>query len=30
MPNLPPKVFGCVAYVHLHKGLRTKLEPRGL
>jgi hypothetical protein len=30
MPNLSPKVFGCVAFVHLHKGLRTKLEPRAL
>uniref|UniRef100_A0A2N9IBP1 Integrase catalytic domain-containing protein n=1 Tax=Fagus sylvatica TaxID=28930 RepID=A0A2N9IBP1_FAGSY len=30
IPNLPPKVFGCVAFVHLHKGLRTKLEPRAL
>ena len=23
---LPPCVFGCVAYVHLHKNQRTKLE----
>jgi hypothetical protein len=30
IPNLSPKVFGCVAFVHLHKGLRTKLEPRAL
>jgi hypothetical protein len=30
MPNLSPKVFGCVAFVHLHKGWRTKLEPRAL
>ena len=26
--NLPPHVFGCVAYVHLHKHQRSKLEPR--
>ena len=24
---LHPRVFGCVAYVHLHKNQRTKLEP---
>ena len=30
IPNLSPKVFGCVAFVHLHKGLRTMLEPRAL
>jgi hypothetical protein len=30
IPNLSPKVFGCVAFVHLHKGLRPKLEPRAL
>ena len=24
---LPPRVFGCVAYVHIHKTQRTKLEP---
>ncbi|KAI5418750.1 hypothetical protein KIW84_043103 [Lathyrus oleraceus] len=24
---LPPRVFGCVAFVHLHKNQRTKLEP---
>jgi hypothetical protein len=24
---LPPRVFGCVAYVHLHKNQRTKLDP---
>ena len=24
---IPPRVFGCVAYVHLHKNQRTKLEP---
>lgn len=28
--NLCPKVFGCVTYVHLHKSLRNKLEPRAL
>ncbi|RVW15128.1 Retrovirus-related Pol polyprotein from transposon TNT 1-94 [Vitis vinifera] len=25
VPNLPPRVFGCVAFVHLHKHQRTKL-----
>ena len=24
---LPPRVFGCVAYVHLHKNQQTKLDP---
>ena len=24
---LPPRVFGCVAFVHLHKNQRTKLNP---
>ena len=24
---LPPRVFGCIAYVHLHKNQRTKLDP---
>ena len=24
---LPPRIFGCVAYVHLHKNQRTKLDP---
>ena len=24
---LPLRVFGCVAYVHLHKNQRTKLDP---
>lgn len=24
---LPPRTFGCVAYVHLHKNQRTKLDP---
>ena len=23
----PPKVFGCVTYVHPHKNQRTKLDP---
>jgi hypothetical protein len=27
---LPPRVFGCVAYVHLHKHQRTKLDPCAL
>ena len=25
--NLPPKIFGCVAYVHIPKNQRTKIEP---
>lgn len=24
---LPPRIFGCVAYVHHHKNQRTKLDP---
>ena len=28
--NLLPHVFCCVAYVHLHKHQRSKLEPRAL
>ena len=24
---LPPKIFGCFVFVHLHKNQRTKLEP---
>ena len=28
--NLPPHVFGCVAFVHLHKPQRNKLTPRAL
>ena len=24
---IPPQVFGCVAFVHLHKNQRTKLDP---
>lgn len=27
---LPPRVFGCVVYVHLHKNQRTKLDPCAL
>ena len=30
IPNMSPKVFGCVAFVYLQKGLRTKLEPQAL
>ncbi|KAK2967762.1 hypothetical protein RJ640_029658 [Escallonia rubra] len=30
LPNLPPHVFGCVAFVHLHKHQRNKLSPRAL
>lgn len=30
VPNLTPHVFGCVAYVHLHKHQRSKLTPRAL
>ncbi|RVW16914.1 Retrovirus-related Pol polyprotein from transposon TNT 1-94 [Vitis vinifera] len=26
VPNLPPRVFGCVAFVHLHKHQRTKVN----
>ena len=29
-PNLPPHVFGCVAFVHLHKRQCNKLTPRTL
>ena len=29
-PNLPSHVFGCVAFVHLHKRQRNKLTPRAL
>ncbi|RVW79412.1 Retrovirus-related Pol polyprotein from transposon TNT 1-94 [Vitis vinifera] len=28
--NLPPRVFGCVAFVHLHKHQRTKLTSHAL
>ena len=27
MLMLPPRIFGCVAFVHLHKDQRTKLDP---
>ena len=27
---LPPRVFGCVTFVHLHKNQRTKLDPCAL
>lgn len=30
VPNLPPCVFGFVAFVHLHKHQRNKLTPRAL
>jgi hypothetical protein len=26
--QIPPKVFGCVCYVHIHKQYRSKLDPR--
>jgi len=26
-PNLPPHVFGCVAFIHLYKHQRNKLQP---
>jgi hypothetical protein len=29
-PNLPPYVFGCVAFIHLHKHQRNKLQPWAL
>ncbi|XP_062028861.1 uncharacterized protein LOC133744845 [Rosa rugosa] len=28
LPNLEPRVFGCVAYVHIPKPQRSKLDPR--
>ena len=28
--HLPPRVFGCVVYVHLKKGDRNKLQPRAV
>ena len=28
--SLPPRIFGCVVYVHLPKGDRNKLEPRAV
>ncbi|RVW93163.1 Protochlorophyllide reductase, chloroplastic [Vitis vinifera] len=30
VPNLPHRVFGCVAFVHLHKHQRTKLTSHAL
>ncbi|RVW59877.1 Retrovirus-related Pol polyprotein from transposon TNT 1-94 [Vitis vinifera] len=30
VPNLPPRVFGCMAFVHLHKHQRTKLTSHAL
>ncbi|RVW80173.1 Retrovirus-related Pol polyprotein from transposon TNT 1-94 [Vitis vinifera] len=30
IPNLPPHVFGCMEFVHLHKHQRTKLTSRAL
>ncbi|KAL6313021.1 hypothetical protein AAG906_037858 [Vitis piasezkii] len=30
VPNLPPRVFDCVAFVHLHKHQRTKLTSHAL
>lgn len=30
VPNLPPRIFGCVVFVHLHKHQRNKLAPRAL
>ena len=30
VPNLPPHVFGCVAFVHLHKHQHTKLTSYAL
>lgn len=29
-PNLPPKIFGCTAFVHLPPHARHKLQPRAL
>ncbi|CAN1837958.1 Retrovirus-related Pol polyprotein from transposon TNT 1-94 [Linum perenne] len=28
--DLPPKIFGCIAFVHLNPTHRTKLDPRSL
>ena len=30
MPNIPPKVFGCTAFVHIPSAARHKLQPRAL
>jgi hypothetical protein len=27
---MPPKIFGCTTFVHLHKPLRNKLEHQAL
>ena len=27
---LQPRIFGCVAFVHLHKNQRTKLDPSSM
>nr|CAN80920.1 hypothetical protein VITISV_014743 [Vitis vinifera] len=27
MLMLPPQIFGCIAFIHLHKNQRTKLDP---
>ena len=28
--SLPPRIFGCVVYVHMPKPTRNKLEPRAI
>ena len=28
--NLPPRIFGCVSFVHIHKQQREKLDPMAL
>ena len=28
IPNLEPRIFGCVVFVHLHDHQRSKLNPR--
>ena len=28
--SLPPKIFGCVSFVHVHNHLRSKLDLRAL
>ncbi|GMP83813.1 hypothetical protein CsSME_00037599 [Camellia sinensis var. sinensis] len=28
--NIPPKVFGCVCYIHVHHHQRGKMDPRAL
>ena len=27
LPNLEPRIFGCIVYAHIPKSLRTKLDP---